>query len=377
MQTEEQGPNPGIFPSTWTLLETQVPLPHGIEHTVVASKAYPKEWSLSTIPEFTSDETETQSQTTSQSTVKGDFPIALSDLDKTTPTPLSPSTFEKNWALPTNASGDQEVPPHAYRYSELVNSSWSPGLLPAGPQNTSRELSGQHSDFFPSTLPGNFRPLGYSNAQASPQSGAGPASSGSASLPVNGIVRRLVAHNDNASPASAISGGGTASSTSNMSDMIAGHVRFAPQFSTMSSGSSSRSVAASYQPPRPAGFTSQELSPESAVENDSAYVQFYRPPRPAGFGFDSISPTTCASSENFQTQPSAPHNQDDNTTHQDSIPVTQSQWEDSSPFAAIDIPEQASTLPNNAPSWLSASADRLYKPGSPANDKDTMSRPVL
>ncbi|KAF6828945.1 hypothetical protein CMUS01_08377 [Colletotrichum musicola] len=340
-------------------MDTRIPVQNDAQHPAPSS-AYPKEWSLSTIPE---------SAESSQATVRGDFPIALSDLDKSTPAATTPSTFEANWALPRNAGSERDAP-----YGEFGNASWSPGVMRRGVHDPypdtaaaiprhplDRVLHGQHPDTSPSGVPGNFKPQGYSDFQVSPSIRAGPTSSESANVAANGIIRRVVGQYHHASPASAISGATTASSASDVGEVIAGQVRFGPQFATTSPLSPRGNASSSYQAPRPAGFTSHQITPQSAAETDSASAELYHPPRPAGFGPENISPAT-SGSMSVQNQLAASRLQHDPRAHPDSLPAIPERRGSGRAFAPITIPDQASTLPDKVNSWLYADRDQLYKP---------------
>jgi len=395
MKTEEQTPSQTSFPPSWTLSESNPPIANGTQAPAPLD-VYPIEWSLSTIPESISDATETQDGATSQNTFKGNFPIALSNTNETAPSiTSSPPAFERSWTLPPSARIGQPTPPHE-DYRGLISSTWSPGLLqhdmtklaglesasidgimgsghhhiiPNASAPSNQEQSTQSPGVSTSAVPGNFRPRGYSNTHISPQSNQEPVSSESSSLPANGLVRRLAGYHHHVSPSSAISGGTAASSSSYRRGPVAGQVRFVPESAMTSPESGLWSTSepsatswngASYNPPRPAGFTSDHTSPQSVLENHSASHQSYRPPQPAGFGPDNVSPETSMNNQNHQIH--RPSQFEHNETMINSLPISVLQRKPGTPFAPIEIPVQAATLPTNANSWLYANAEHLYTP---------------
>ncbi|KAK1988227.1 hypothetical protein LZ30DRAFT_65604 [Colletotrichum cereale] len=368
-----QSPNAWTFPLTWTLLDTQIPVPNDARHPAPSS-AYPREWSLSTVPESVSDETETQRAKSPAATIRGAFPIALSNLNKSASTATTRSTFGTNWALPATAGSEPDALDRS-PYGKFANASWWPGVLRHGANGPypdtattvpgrplDRVLHGQqHPETSPSGVPGNFKHQGYSNMEMSSASRSGATSSQSANVAANDIIRRLVGHYNHTSPASAISGATSASSVSNMSEMVVGQVRFGPQFSTTSPLSPLGDDSSTYQPPRPAGFTSYQITPHSVAETDAASAELYHPSRPAGFDPDNVSPPTSSSmsAQSWQSASDPPYNPQ---VHSESLPAIYKRREPGRGFAPITIPDQASMPPGNVSSWLLSDADQLYKP---------------
>jgi len=236
MNTEEKYPSLTAFPLSWTLSKSNPPTATVTAQALIPLETYPREWSLSTVPEFVSDATGTQNDVTAHHIVEDDFPIALSNLNETAIKISSPSTFERSWTLPRI---EQPIPPHGNNRS-LFGSTWSPGAPhhditdPAGFESASLDgftgivprhvvphtSSGSNQRQFtqsPETsapfIPGNFRPRGYSNTYASLPSSQGLVSSASSSLPENRLVHRLAGHYNNVPSNSAVSSGTAASSS--------------------------------------------------------------------------------------------------------------------------------------------------------------------
>jgi hypothetical protein len=203
--------------------------------------------------------------------------------------------------------------------------------------------------------------ISSSNLEVSPASRPGPSSSESANIAVNRIVRRVVGYYDHNSSASAISGATSASPGSNMSGMVPGQVRFGPQVSNTSPLSPWGNDSSTYRPPRPAGFTSHQITPHSAAETDAASAELYHPPRPAGFGPGGIS-SPRSSSVSAQSQQSASDPLYNTQAHAGSSPAFYERRELGREFAPITIPDQAGMLPGNVSPWLLSDADQLYKP---------------
>ncbi|RFU24559.1 hypothetical protein B7463_g11773, partial [Scytalidium lignicola] len=385
MNTEDHDPSLASFPSSWTLSKSNPPIAD-VAQSPVLLDAYPREWSLSTISESISDATETQDQATSQNTFRGEFPIALSNINETASNIISsPPTFERSWTLPRSASTYQPTPPHG-DYRGLMSSTWSPGMPqhdmaePAGlegaslagimgssPRHTipnissssNQEQSTQSPGVSASAVPGNFRPRGRSNIHMSPQSNQGPVSAESSSLPMNRLVRRLAEYHHDISPSSAVSSGTAASSSLYGRGTVAGQVRLVPE-SAMTSPESGLWNGASYKPPRPAGFTSNHTSPQSVLENNSTSLQSYRLPQPAGFGPDNVSPPTSTDNQNHQIQHPAQFEHNETTIN--SLPISLLQRNPRTQFAPIEIPVQAAMLPTDANSWIYANVEHLYQP---------------
>ncbi|KAK1999884.1 hypothetical protein LX36DRAFT_655039 [Colletotrichum falcatum] len=370
-----QVPNAGAFPSTWTLQETRRPVQTDARHPTPSS-AYPREWSLSTVPESASDVTETQGAESSTATIRGDFPLALSDWKRPPSTASTPSAFETNWALPAGTAGERDVLGPSPR-GTVANAVWSPAALHRGangpypdaaaavtgsrPQDDVLVIHSGRRKPSPSSVPGNFKHQGYSTSEVSPASRPGPTSAESANVAANAVIRRVVAHYNHTSPASAISGAVSVSSASRTSEAVAGQVRFGPQFSTTSPSSPWGGDPSSYQAPRPAGFTSYQITPHSAAETDAVSAELYHPPRPAGFGPDNISPPVFSSTSAHGRQhasytPYSPQAQSA------SLPAIYKRREPGGEFAPIVIPDQASMPPGDVSSWLFGDADQLYKP---------------
>lgn len=371
-----QSRNTGTFPLTWTLLDPQAPVQNYSRHPAPPN-AFPREWSLSTVPESISDKTETESERTSPSTIRGDFPIILADSNKPASKAIAPSTFETNWAIPANRDSESDVH-NRLPYPNVDNARWPPGIthhgahgmsyadtmmgIPGHPPN--RVLNEQHTTTSSSGVPGNFKHQGYSNLQVSPEIALGSANSEPVDVTANDIIHQLVGHYSYTSPPSAVSGATSANPVLNMNEVVAGQVSFRPQLSATSHFSPWENDSSSYQLPRPAGFTSNQVTPHSTVEAGSASAGIYRPPRPAGFDSTSISPATSSSTSAHRQQPgTSPWY--DARFHPEPLPAIYEHRGSSGGFAPITIPDHAGTLPDNVSSWLLSDADRLYNPPAP------------
>lgn len=343
---EEDDATPATLPSEWMLSNHQLnrglspapgSQPGGLE-------AYPRDWSLTTIPESIISDTQAPSSV-SEDTIRGDFPIALSGLSDTASaiSAESPFAFKTGWSLLKGASTSETIvnSPDVH-YSNPYSSSWSlkppnvpqydtenlneatvlgrvprhvvPGARISSDTNTSAESPG----ITPSSIPGNFRPHGY-----------------------------------------AVSSGTVASHSSYGN--LPGHVRFAPQSSMPAASPSSAAWSASnpspgeavYKPSRPAGFGSATTPSPMNSGSQNPAVEAFHPGRPKGFAAD----TSSSSAMSTNSQSPAQH---ENSGKGISGSVPTGLLAQGSRFPPLEIDILAETLPTNVDSWLNASAKQLY-----------------
>ncbi|TPX13577.1 uncharacterized protein E0L32_006048 [Thyridium curvatum] len=380
------------FPSNWTLSGGQRDVPLEVELSSPPAP-WPREWTLSTIPESVSDATETESQATSQDTIRGAFPIALSQRDDVDRQVAPFNTFEQRWTLPPRAASERAASEVVGTGTQAFDKAWSYGaspqtttedrrpppgtvpehVLPQASVSPANTRSAESAGYSVGSVPSGVYQNGYI-ANISPQSNlsshiSAQTSAGSSSLPANGLVRRLAGQHHFASPASAASGGSAMTSASDGRPLAPGYVQFAAYSTTTtpnidegsaSSISPQSHLSHSYQPPRPAGFTSSvDPSPHSAAVSET-YSQPGQLPRPAGFGPDNTSPPTSSTNSMNPSPEQASRNGVPNTTR-----IASRRNHPGGGFPAIDVSAYPATLPANVDSWLRANAHELYRPPAP------------